>query len=93
MVCGPIKLFYISNVVCGPIKLFYISNVVCGPIKLFYISNVVCGPIKLFYISNAERTTLNSTTFAILSFFHQLTQYWLIAMAGKNITLEDGDVI
>ena len=45
------------------------------------------------YISNGERTTLISTKFAILSFFHQLTQYWLIAMVGRNITLEDGDVI
>ena len=42
------------------------------------------------HISSAEST---SRTFSILSFFHQLTQYWLIAMAGKNITLEDGDAI
>ena len=44
-------------------------------------------------MSSAESTTLSSPKFLILSFFHQLTQIWLIAMAGKNITLEDDDVI
>ena len=43
--------------------------------------------------SSADSTTVISPKFAILSFFHQLTQNWLIAMAGKKITLEDGDVI
>ena len=48
---------------------------------------------KCVHISSAESTTLISQKLAILSFVQQLTQYWRIAMAGKNITLEDGDVI
>ena len=61
--------------------------------KIYFVCFLKQVKHRKLHISSAESTTLISQKFAILSFFHQLTQYWLIAMAGKKYTLEDGDVI
>ena len=46
----------------------------------FHAANFI--KLAFVYISSAESATMISPKVAILSFLHQLTQYWLIAMMG-----------
>ena len=64
----------------------------CSCLYPFAFKQVILSS-NLSYILSAESTTLISPKFYILNFFHQLTQYWLIATVGKNISLEVGNVI